>query len=91
MDEALVTGARIQALRKCFNVREGITAADQKLPPRMMGNPPKDEGPLKGVSVDMETLAQEYHKAMGWDAETGTPTDATVEALGLKDLVRKFG
>jgi len=91
MDEALETGARIQALRKCFNVREGITAADQKLPPRMTGNPPKDEGPLKGVSVDMETLAQEYHKAMGWDAETGSPTDATVKALGLKDLVRKFG
>jgi aldehyde:ferredoxin oxidoreductase len=91
MKEALETGARIQTLRKCFNVREGITAADQKLPPRMIGDPPKEAGPLKGVAIDMESLAREYHKAMGWDAETGTPTDETVEALGLKDLVRKFG
>ncbi len=91
MDEALKTGARVQALRKCFNVREGITAADQKLPPRMIGDPPKDEGPLQGVTIDMETLAREYHKAMGWDAETGNPAEDTVEALGLKDLVGKFG
>ena len=91
MEEALKTGARIQTLRKCFNVREGITAVDQKLPSRLAGDPPKDEGPLKGVSIDIESLSQEYHKAMGWDAKTGTPTDGTVESLGLKDLVRSFG
>jgi aldehyde:ferredoxin oxidoreductase len=91
MKEALETGARIQTLRKCFNVREGITAVDHKLPPRMIGDPPKEEGPLKGVAIDMDSLAREYHKAMGWDAETGTPTDKTIEALGLKDLVGNFG
>jgi aldehyde:ferredoxin oxidoreductase len=91
MEEALKTGARIQTLRKCFNVREGITAVDQKLPARLAGDPPKDEGPLKGISIDIESLSQEYHKAMGWDAESGTPTDETVDALGLADLVRRFG
>ena len=40
---------------------------------------------------NIESLAQEYHKAMGWDAESGTPTEGTVEVLGLKDLVQSFG
>jgi aldehyde:ferredoxin oxidoreductase len=91
MAEALQTGGRIQTLRKCFNLREGITAADSRLPLRMAGSPPKADGPLKGVTIDMESLAEEFHKAMGWDAKTGTPTDATIESLGLKDLVKQFG
>ncbi|MEW6672455.1 MAG: aldehyde ferredoxin oxidoreductase family protein [Thermodesulfobacteriota bacterium] len=91
MAEALQTGGRIQTLRKCFNLREGIVAADSRLPLRMAGIPPKEDGPLKGVTIDMESLAAEYHKAMGWDAQTGTPTDAAIESLGLKDLVDRFG
>jgi len=91
MAEALETGARVQTLRKCFNVREGIAAADSRLPPRMTGDPPKADGPLKGVTIDMQSLAEEFHKAMGWDAKTGTPAAATIASLGLKGLVRRCG
>ena len=70
---------------------DGITAADAKLPPRMTGIPPKEEGPVKGVTIDIDSLAQEYHKAMGWDPETGSPTDATINKLGLKALVDQHG
>jgi aldehyde:ferredoxin oxidoreductase len=90
MAEALETGGRIQTLRKCFNLREGIVAGDSRLPLRMAGSPPKADGPLKGVTIDIESLAEEYHKAMGWDAKTGTPLDATIESLGLKGLVKQF-
>jgi aldehyde:ferredoxin oxidoreductase len=91
VSEALNTGARIQTLRKCFNVREGIGPADVKLPLRMIGTPPKEEGPLKGVTIDIDNLTQEYHKAMGWDAETGVPTPETLKKLGLEDLVAEHG
>jgi aldehyde:ferredoxin oxidoreductase len=84
--EVLETGARIQTLRQAFNLREGIKASDIKLPPRMAGIPPKNEGPLTGVTIDIDTLANEYRKAMGWDPETGQPTDATLDRLGLKEL-----
>ena len=70
---------------------EGITAADSRLPARLTGDPPKVDGPLKGVTIDMQSLAEEFHKAMGWDAKTGTPTAAAIASLGLKDLVRRFG
>ena len=85
-DEALEAGARIQTLRQAFNIREGIDASAIKLPPRMAGIPHKSEGPLAGITIDIDSLAFEYRKAMGWDPETGKPTDATLEQLGLKEL-----
>jgi aldehyde:ferredoxin oxidoreductase len=90
MNEALETGARIQTLRQAFNVREGIKPSDTKLPPRMVGIPPKSDGPLADITIDMDTLAAEYRKAMGWDPETGRPTDATLERLGLKTLTEGY-
>jgi aldehyde:ferredoxin oxidoreductase len=89
--EALETGARIQTLRQAFNLREGIMPSEIKLPPRMAGAPPKSEGPLAGITIDIDTLRSEYHKAMGWDPETGCPTEATLERLGIKRLTGTYG
>jgi len=90
INEALETGARIQTLRQAFNLREGIKPAEIKLPPRMAGIPPKDEGPLAGITIDTDTLASEYHKAMGWDPKTGQPIETTLERLGLKKLTEDY-
>ncbi|MFH1123698.1 MAG: aldehyde ferredoxin oxidoreductase family protein [Pseudomonadota bacterium] len=91
MEEILETGARIQTLRQCFNIREGINPADVRLPPRLAGIPPQKEGPLAGVTIDIDTLAGEYVKAMGWDPATGFPASATLKRLGLSDLVEDQG
>ena len=91
MTQALETGARIQTLRQCFNIREGIEPKAIKLPPRMAGQPPKGEGPVAGVTVDIDSLAYEYSKAMGWDPDTRHPTNDTLERLGLKKLVEEHG
>jgi aldehyde:ferredoxin oxidoreductase len=89
--EALQTGARIQTLRQLFNVREGIMPTAIKLPPRLVGLPPKDEGPLAGITIDIASLSREYWKAMGWEPETGIPTEDTIERLSLAELVREHG
>lgn len=89
--EALVTGARIQTLRQAFNVREGIEASEMKLPSRLVGSPPQSEGPLEGITIDIETLSAEYRKAMGWRPETGEPSKDTLHRLGLMELVNSFG
>ncbi len=88
--EALETGARIQTLRQCFNLREGIDPLEVKLPPRMAGIPPKDEGPLAGVTIDIDSLAYEYWKAMGWDPQSGEPTGDTLKKLGLQQLKETY-
>lgn len=88
--EALETGTRIQTLRQAFNLREGIEPREIKLPPRMAGVPPKSDGPLAGITIDIDTLASEYRKAMGWDPDTGDPTEATLRRLGLKELAETY-
>jgi aldehyde:ferredoxin oxidoreductase len=89
--EALTAGARIQTLRQSFNLREGIAAASFRLPDRMIGRPPQKEGPLAGVTIDVDSLAREYLEAMGWHPETGIPEETTLKQLGLEELVRKYG
>jgi aldehyde:ferredoxin oxidoreductase len=89
--EALATGARIQTLRQCFNIREGIRAADVRLPDRMVGRPPLAAGPLAGVTIDVDSLARDYRSAMGWNAQTGVPEEATLKRLGLGELVKTCG
>jgi aldehyde:ferredoxin oxidoreductase len=89
--EVLMTGARIQTLRQCFNMREGIAYSGIKLPGRLAGRPPMKEGPLSGVTVDVENLTAEYFQAMGWDPVNGEPQEATLEKLGLVQLIKKYG
>jgi aldehyde:ferredoxin oxidoreductase len=88
MEEVLETGARIQTLRQCFTLRE-TGVSHSKLPPRMKGAPAMESGPVAGVTIDEESLAREYRKAMGWDPESGRPTDDTLKRLDLEELVKK--
>jgi aldehyde:ferredoxin oxidoreductase len=89
--EVLNTGARIQTLRQYFNVREGIQPSDINLPQRMVGRPPQEEGPVAGVTLDIDNLAREYRQAMGWDPHSGRPDAATLEKLGLTELIKTQG
>ena len=89
--DMLKSGARIQNMRQCFNWREGIRAADIKLPDRMAGHPPQADGPVAGITIDIENLAREYRQAMGWDPDTGQPDEATLEEHGLAELVKAYG
>jgi len=89
VEEAVETGARIQTSRQLFNVREGVTPSKTRLPDRMTGIPPKSEGPLKDITIDIDTLAKEYRKAMGWDPDSGYPTKDTLAKLGLEELAKK--
>jgi aldehyde:ferredoxin oxidoreductase len=71
-------------LMRIFNLREGFTREDDKLPDRFYASP--EEGPLKGVKIDPEELrkTQEFYYAMmGWD-KNGVPTEGCLAALDLE-------
>ena len=91
VSEVLKTGARIQALRQCFNVREGLQPSDIQLPERMTGRPPQTTGPVAGVTLDVDRLAREYRLAMGWDPASGQPDATILENLGLTVLINAHG
>jgi len=83
LDDVLLRGARIAALRTAFNHREGMRNIDFRLPDRVIGRPPLDAGPTEGRSVNVDVQVQDYLAAMGWDARTGAPTKETLLKLGL--------
>ena len=82
-EKFLEIGARIAALRISFNVREGLSNIDFKVPARVLGLPPLAKGPVKGVTIDVKAQTADYLKAMGWDTKTGRPTKQTLQKLGL--------
>jgi len=86
-------GERIFNLERAFNIREGFTRKDDRLPERLLVEPLK-EGPSKGYLVNLEPMLEDYYKIRGWNKETGVPTEAKLEELNLKDVadeLKKFG
>ena len=80
-------GERICNLERTFNIREGLTKKDDKLPSRFMKES-LSEGPAKGHSVDeevFEQLLQEYYFVRGWD-ELGVPSDRKLEELSIEAI-----
>jgi aldehyde:ferredoxin oxidoreductase len=86
--ELLECGERIQCLRQAFNVKEGFKPKDFKLPKRILGKPPLKSGPLKDVSIDVDTRLKEYFEYMDWDLETGKPSKKKLLELGLEDVAK---
>ncbi len=82
----LTVGERAQTLCRLFNLREGLTAADDRLPKRVMKA--FVEGPLAGVEItEAAFLAArgEWYRLMGWTAE-GVPTAERLAQLGIAEL-----
>jgi aldehyde:ferredoxin oxidoreductase len=80
--------ARINNVERAFLVKEGISRKDDTIHGRMMDEP-TPSGPLRGERLDKEKFSEmldEYYEEVGWDKETGIPTRATLESLGLKDV-----
>jgi len=87
LEEMVKTGARIDAMRQAFNIREGIKTP-WKFPDRMMGVPPKQAGPRAGITLKKEELTDEFYTERGWDTKTGKPSKKTLEELGLNDVAK---
>jgi aldehyde:ferredoxin oxidoreductase len=73
-------GARIFNLERMYNLREGLTARDDTLPPRYL-HEPSFEHMKSGHPLDQ--LLPRYYKNRGWDSE-GVPTRRTLEKLQLR-------
>jgi aldehyde:ferredoxin oxidoreductase len=83
--EAITAGRRTLTLLQAFNHREGWKASDYTLPGRI--SRPPTMGPYAGRHIDFAALKSSYYKSMGWDGETGVPSQACLSELGLSGLV----
>ncbi len=82
--EALAVGERVVNLQRLIAVRRGFTKKDEfDVSDRLLEAPAS--GPAKGHSIrpHLVRMVEEYYRCMGWNVETGSPTPATLERLGL--------
>jgi len=82
-------GERLYNLARIYNIREGVTRADDTLPPRLLEEPMPD-GPAKGETVNLDPLLDAYYEYRGWDKETGKPTKEKLKELGLEWAINKI-
>jgi aldehyde:ferredoxin oxidoreductase len=53
------------------------------LPARVLGKPPLETGPNAKVTIDIETMSNEFFREMQWDPTSGRPSRARLIELGL--------
>jgi aldehyde:ferredoxin oxidoreductase len=89
LHDILDVGARAQTLSRLFNLREGFTADDDKLPKRVMKA--FKSGPLADVEITDEAFnwaKSRYYELMKWNPETAVPSDECLKELELVDLLK---
>ena len=77
-------GERIWNQIRLYNLREGLTSKDDRLPSRIVDEP-LPGGPHKGRRIgrqDMKRMLSDYYDLRGWD-DKGRPTEQKLQALGL--------
>jgi aldehyde:ferredoxin oxidoreductase len=84
LDDFVKIGERTWNLERLWNLKAGLTKADDSLPKRLLKEGHK-EGPSKGVTVNLDAMLPIYYEQRGWDAD-GVPTRDKLAELGLASL-----
>jgi aldehyde:ferredoxin oxidoreductase len=84
MDDFVRLGERTWNLERLWNLRAGLTRADDSLPQRLT-HQAHVAGPSAGVTVRLHEMLPVYYSERGWD-EQGIPTTAKLMELGLAAL-----
>jgi len=82
--ELMRIAERTMTVARLFNVREGFTDMDDKLPKRFFQ--PRTDGALSKKALDpekMDKAKRYYYNLMGWDAK-GVPLPERLEELYIE-------
>jgi len=82
VDQLYTIGERIVNVERLFNLRAGMTKAQDTLPERYLREPLPD-GAAKGKTVPMAQMLEDYYKARDWSLISGFPSEEKLENLGL--------
>jgi aldehyde:ferredoxin oxidoreductase len=92
LQDVLKIGERAANMARAFNIREGFTRADDKLPERLFQ--PLENGALQGVAIskpDFEQMLDELYRLKDWDAQTGSPSRAKLRELEIEWVADLIG
>jgi aldehyde:ferredoxin oxidoreductase len=101
--DLLTIGERIVNLERMYNIREGLSRADDQLPQRFTTEPAplyefeadpasgemrRSDEPLRyGLIEDFNRMLDRYYELRGWSRE-GVPSEETLRRLGLEECLR---
>jgi len=80
-ERMMEVGERIWNMERDFNMKAGLTAADDTLPARLL-NEGANSGPAKGMVSQVPAMMPEYYAARGWSSD-GQVTAETRQKFGL--------
>lgn len=81
VEKCAEVGARIWQLERDFNMRAGLTGADDTLPKRLLKDA-ANVGPAEGKVCDLDAMLPKYYELRGWTTE-GQLTAETRQRYGL--------
>ena len=85
-DELATIGERVWTLTRLFNVREGVTAEDDRLPATFERSLETDSAGSRSIDAPaFGRLKQRYYDHRGWD-RNGHPTAGLLKRLDLTDV-----
>ncbi len=87
LKEVMECGERIWMLQRGLNNLMGITAADDRMPKRILT--PLPDGGAAGSVPNVELMLKDYYKARGLDTK-GRPLKEKLVSLGLSELAAKL-
>lgn len=90
--EYMQAGERRLNMLRAFNAREGLGRADDKLPGKLYKE--LKGGATDGVKLDEQELEQAkdtYYAMSGWDVQSGVPTRAKLQELGIEWVADTIG
>lgn len=88
-EELRVMGERIYLLERAYNLREGYSRKDDRIPERFLKEP-APAGPCKGHVVELDEMLEEYYRLRGYD-ERGYPSYEKLREVGLEDVAKELG
>ncbi|GAI84666.1 unnamed protein product [marine sediment metagenome] len=88
LEELITVGERVANMRQGFNIRDEVNLINEYFPSLVLGNPPFRKGPLKGVTIDLKLMTDEYFQTMDWSKEDGKPSKKRLVELGLEDVAQ---
>ncbi len=84
MEEFKKLGERIYMIKRLFNLKMGLTPADDRLP-KIVLNPVNDGGSA-GKTPNFQQLKEAYYKYRQFDMKSGYPNKEKLKDLGLENL-----
>jgi aldehyde:ferredoxin oxidoreductase len=84
MEDFKMLGERIYMIKRLFNLKMGLTPADDRLPKIVLN--PVNEGGSAGKTPNFQQLKDAYYAYRQFDKDSGYPNQKKLKDLGLENL-----